>query len=124
MPETKAKDLDAGPYPQSVVVRRIEALAAKREKGEGKQIAGLLDAAPNWWTRRKKGTTAITVPEVSVIAAKLGAPPGWPWLDEHHIQALAVGLAELARRSAEGSSPRLPASASPGRRLRRKGWAR
>jgi hypothetical protein len=110
VPRSKGEDRDVGPYPQRAIARRIQKLAAEKGHPEGKQIAYLLDAAPNWWTRRggKNPDTTLKLSEISLLAEKLEAPPGWPFLDDHHMKALARGLAELAKEAAGGGDPQAP----------------
>ncbi len=112
----------AGPYPQAAVVERIEQRAALKGLN-GKGIANLLGAEPQWWTRRRQCKTPITLPELSILAVALAEespmPPGWPLLDDYHQRALQVGLAKLAEDALKGPSSASPHSARPeGRRTK------
>jgi hypothetical protein len=120
VPKLKA-DLEDGAYPQSAITKRIEVRARERGFPEGKQIAGLVDAKGNWWTRRAgdNAKTPLTVPEVSTLAEKLEGDIGWPWLDAYHMRALARGLAELAKDAAVGPSRTSPKTAQTERPLRK-----
>jgi hypothetical protein len=97
---------DSGAYPQSLIVERLEELARIRGFPEGKQIAGLVDARPSWWSERRNLQRDLTLPDISALLAELKPDmQGWLFLDEHHRRALAVGLAELAKEAA-ASGPR------------------
>lgn len=122
MPKSKAEEREAGAFPQSVIVKRIEEEGAKAGFEEGKQLAGIFDAAPNWWTRRRTLKTDLKLAEVSVLAERIW--PDQPWfvfLDAYHRRALARGLAELSKETIQNSQHSPAKTARAGGRRRRGG---